>query len=114
MKRIDVGIDITEHELLTQELRRREAYLTEAQRLSHTGSFGSKPSREEHVSSDETYRIFEYDQATKATLDMIMDRVHPEDRNLVVASSEETGRLCLCEFLATQGREDLQRQMPVP
>jgi PAS domain S-box-containing protein len=50
LKRI-VGsaIDVTEHELLTQELRRREAYLAEAQRLSHTGSFGWRPGCEEHV-----------------------------------------------------------------
>jgi hypothetical protein len=32
-------MDVTEHEHLTQELQRREAYLTEAQKLSHTGSF---------------------------------------------------------------------------
>ena len=39
-KYVGSAIDVTEHELLTRELRRREAYLTEAQRLSHTGSFG--------------------------------------------------------------------------
>src|SRR6267142_956612 len=43
------AIDVTEHELLTQELRRREAYLAEAQRLSHTGSFGWKPDTGEFV-----------------------------------------------------------------
>src|SRR5207248_7740500 len=37
---IGSALDVTEHELLTQELQRREAYLAEAQRLSHTGSFG--------------------------------------------------------------------------
>src|SRR5207237_2800282 len=37
---VGTGIDVTEHELLTQEIRRREAYLAEAQRLSHTGSLG--------------------------------------------------------------------------
>ena len=69
LKRI-VGnaIDVTEHEILTQELRRREAYLAEAQRLSHTGSFGWKPGSGEIVWSDETYRIFEYDPAEKVTL----------------------------------------------
>jgi hypothetical protein len=82
------AIDVTEHELLTQELRRREAYLTEAQRLSHTGSFGWKPGREEHVWSDETYRIFEYEPAEKVTLDMIVERVHPEDRNFVLETVE--------------------------
>ena len=65
---------------LTQELRRREAYLAEAQRLSHTGSFGWKPDSGEIVWSDETYRIFEYDRAAKPTIDSIVQRVHPEDR----------------------------------
>jgi PAS domain S-box-containing protein len=88
MKKIGVGIDVTEHELLTQELRRREAYLAEAQRLSHTGSFGWKPGCEKHVWSDETYRIFEYDPAEKITLDMIVKRVHPEDRNFVLETVE--------------------------
>ncbi len=74
------ALDVTEHELLTQELRRREAYLAEAQRLSHTGSFGWRPDTGEVVWSDETYRIFEYDRALKPTIDSIVQRVHPEDR----------------------------------
>src|SRR6202047_3150339 len=74
------AIDVTEQELLTQELRRREAYLAEAQRLSLTGSFGGKPDRGEIVWSDETYRIFEYDRAEKPTLDMVFQRMHPHDR----------------------------------
>ena len=81
LKRI-VGsaIDVTEHELLTQELRRREAYLTEAQRLSHTGSFGWKPDTGEIIWSDETYRIFEYGHGVKPTIDLVAQRVHPEER----------------------------------
>jgi formate hydrogenlyase transcriptional activator len=74
------AIDVTEHELLTQELRRREAYLTEAQKLSHTGSFGWKPDTGEIVWSDETYRIFEYDRSVEPTIDSLAQRVHPEDR----------------------------------
>src|SRR6202162_4479768 len=42
-KYVGSAIDVTQHELATQELRRREAYLAEAQRLSHTGSFGWGP-----------------------------------------------------------------------
>src|SRR6201997_2558167 len=82
------AIDLTEHELLTQELRRREAYLAEAQRLSHTGSFGWKPVSGDIVWSDETYRIFEYDPAEKMTFDRIIKRVHPEDRALVLETTE--------------------------
>jgi PAS domain S-box-containing protein len=72
----------------TQELQRSEAYLAEAQRLSHTGSFDWKPGCEEHVWSDETYRIFEYSPRDKVTLDMIVERVHPEDRNFVLETVE--------------------------
>ena len=77
---VGTGIDVTEHELLTQELRRREAYLAEAQSLSHTGTFGWRPDSGEIVWSAETYRIFEYDEATKPTIDSVVQRVHPEDR----------------------------------
>jgi len=101
LKRIGVGIDVTEHELLMQELRRREAYLAEAQRLSHTGSFGWRPGCGTHVWSDETYCIFEYDPAEKITLNMMMERVHPEDRNLVLEIVERAstgGGAIDCEY----------------
>jgi PAS domain S-box-containing protein len=77
---IGTVVDITEHTQLTQELQRRQAYLTEAQSLSHTGSFGWKPDTGEIVWSDETYRIFEYDRSVKPTIDSVVQRVHPEDR----------------------------------
>jgi len=64
------------------ELRRAAAYLTEAQRLSHTGSFGWKVSTNEFSWSEETFRIFEYDASTKITSQLIVERVHPEDRTL--------------------------------
>ena len=66
---LGTGMDVTEQEQLTQELQRREAYLAEAQRLSHTGSFGWKPENGEIVWSDETYRIFEYDPTARLTID---------------------------------------------
>src|SRR6266436_345092 len=79
-KYVGSALDVTEHELLTQELHRREAYLAEAQRLSHTGSFGWRPDTGEIVWSDETYRIFEYDRSVKTTIDSVVQRVYPQDR----------------------------------
>jgi len=77
-------MDITEQERMAQELRRKEAYLAEAQRLSQTGSFGWSVSSGEIFWSDETFRIFEYDRATcKPTPDLVLQRVHPEDIPLV-------------------------------
>jgi PAS domain S-box-containing protein len=64
---------------IDNRLRRSEAYLAEAQRLSHTGSFGWKPSTVEILWSEETFRIFQYDQTTTPTLELILERVHPDD-----------------------------------
>ena len=85
-------MDVTEQELLTQELGRREAYLAEAQRLSHTGSFGWKPDTGELIWSAETYRIFEYDRAVAPTIDLVVQRVHPEDRADVQSVIERASR----------------------
>jgi PAS domain S-box-containing protein len=68
---------------LSGELTRSEAYLEEAQRLSHTGSFGWRISTGEIVWSKESFRIFGFDQSLAVTLDMVLERVHPEDRDLV-------------------------------
>src|SRR6266850_1693284 len=73
-------MDVTERKLAEEAILRSEAYLAEAQRLSHTGSFGWKPDTGEIVWSDETYRIFEYDRSVKPTIDSVVQRVHPQDR----------------------------------
>ncbi len=75
-------MDITERRVAEEAIRRSEAYLTAAQRLSHTGSFGWKPGSGDIVWSDETYRIFEYDRSEKPTLEMVFQRIHPDDRAL--------------------------------
>src|SRR6201981_786946 len=61
------------------ELQKRWQYLAEAQRLSHSGTFGWKVGSGELVWSDETYRILGFTRATNPTLDLVFDRIHPED-----------------------------------
>src|SRR5580692_8197341 len=52
-------MDVTEQELLTQELRREQAYLTEAQSLTHIGSWACNlVTREVFHSSDENARLY--------------------------------------------------------
>ena len=70
----------------TAELRRSEALLAEAQKLSQTGSFGWNVSTGELFWSEETYRIAGYDLATQPTLERMFQRVHPED----IARVQET------------------------
>jgi PAS domain S-box-containing protein len=66
-----------------EALRRSEAYLAEAQKLSHTGSFGWDVSSGEIYWSRETFRIFEYEPAPKDTIELVVQRTHPEDRPAV-------------------------------
>jgi PAS domain S-box-containing protein len=65
-----------------EALHRSEIYLAEAQRLSLTGSFGWDVLTGEIYWSDETYRIFGCEPTTKPTVDLVIDRTHPDDRML--------------------------------
>jgi hypothetical protein len=72
--------------------QRQEAYLAEAQRLSHTGSFGWRPATGEIIWSEETYRIFQYDRTITPTVERLLQRVHPEDAALVKQTIERASR----------------------
>ena len=69
--------------------RRSETYLTEAQRLSRTGSFSWKIATEEQVWSEEIFRIYEYDTTTKPTLDLVRRRSHPDDASMLEQAFEQ-------------------------
>ncbi|WP_456635441.1 ATP-binding protein [Bradyrhizobium sp. USDA 10063] len=73
-------------------LLRSEMYLAEAQRLSRTGSFGWKAATGEISWSEETFRIFECDPATTPTLELVLQRMHPEDREFVQQNVEQASR----------------------
>jgi len=60
-------------------LRRSEAFLAEAQRLSSTGSFSWNMATDRFMWSAEAYRIYEIDPAVPVTLDLIATRVHPDN-----------------------------------
>src|SRR5229473_6604752 len=75
-----------------EKLRRSEAYLTEAQRLSLTGSFGCTLSTGEMFWSEETFRIYGYDQSTQPSVERVLQRVHPEDKPLVQEQIDRASR----------------------
>jgi PAS domain S-box-containing protein len=85
-------MDLTERGQLTQELRRREAYLAEAQSISRTGSFGWRVSTGEITWSEETFRIFQYDRTTIPTVALILQRAHPDDADLVKQTIERASQ----------------------
>src|SRR6267143_966283 len=89
------AIDIEERHRAEDALRRSETYLSEAQRLSHTGSFGWCVSTGEINWSEETLRIFQYERSTKPTIELILQRVHPEDASSfkeTVARASQDGK----------------------
>jgi PAS domain S-box-containing protein len=75
--------DIEDRKRAEEELRRSEAKLAEAQRVSQTGSFVWNTSTGERFGSNEFFRILGYDQPRSVTFDMVLQRAHPEDRAFV-------------------------------
>jgi C4-dicarboxylate-specific signal transduction histidine kinase len=79
-------------ELQEEKLQRSEAYLAEAQTLSHTGSFGWRVSTGAIIWSEETFRIFQYDRTTKPTVELLLQRVHPDDAAFVKQTIERASQ----------------------
>ena len=79
-------------EVQEKKLQQSEAYLSEAQRISHTGSFGWRVSTGEVTWSEESFRIFQYDRTTKPTVELILRRVHPEDAARVKRTIERAAQ----------------------
>jgi formate hydrogenlyase transcriptional activator len=73
-------------------LQLSEAFLAEGQSLSHTGSFGWSVANGEIYWSAETYNIFEYDRTAKPSLEMILRRTHPDDRDLVEQTIDQVSQ----------------------
>jgi PAS domain S-box-containing protein len=72
-------IDIEDRKRAEVDLRRAYDSFTDAQRLSHTGSFITDLLGDDHNWSDEAFRIFEFDPATKVSVQRIRDLIHPDD-----------------------------------
>ncbi len=74
-----VNTDIEDRKRAEAELRRAYDSFAEAQRLSKTGSFITDLVADDHNWSEEAYRIFEFDPATKVTVQRVRDIIHPDD-----------------------------------
>jgi PAS domain S-box-containing protein len=77
---------------LQSDLQRNQAFLAEAQSISSTGSFGWSVSSGEIHWSEQTCRIFEHDRTAGPTLESMVHRVHPDDREMVRQTLDRASR----------------------
>ncbi len=77
--RDDLNETVQELKQANEALGKSEAYLAEAQTLSQTGSFGWNVSTGELFWSEESFRIFGYERTREPTVQLALERVHPED-----------------------------------
>ena len=82
LKWYGTSTDIDDRRRAEEALRRSEAYLAEAQRLSHTGSWALDLASEKYVYvSEEDFRIWGFDpQQGSPTREAVFRRIHPDDR----------------------------------
>jgi PAS domain S-box-containing protein len=84
-----VGRHITDRKRAEEALRRSEAYLAEAQRLSHTGTLVFNATAPVYW-SDESYRIWGFDPLQGLPdRETVLQRIHPDDRERVNAEADE-------------------------
>jgi PAS domain S-box-containing protein len=79
-----LSVDIDERKKTEDQLRRSEAYLTEAERLNHSGGWAVNRKGERTIVywSEESYRIFGFDPLQgMPTRDWVWQQVHPDDRS---------------------------------
>ena len=89
---VGANFDIDEQKRAEGELRRSKAHLADAQKLSHTGSAGMEAGTNRMFWSEETARIYGYAPETEPTPDLILQRVHPDDVELLKTVLEKAGQ----------------------
>jgi PAS domain-containing protein len=82
--------DVTDQEQITQELKRSEFYLTEGQRLSHSGSWSLTPAGICDYWSRELYEIAGFDPAKGIpTIPEFLTHEHPDDRERITKTIDQ-------------------------
>src|SRR6266478_4504310 len=89
----ELQTEIGERKSAEEKLQRSEAFLSEGQRISHTGSWSWNVSSGKVAWSGEHFRIFGVDpEKTEPSFQLFLETVHPEDRSFIERSLDEAVR----------------------
>lgn len=98
--------DIDDRKRIEEELRRSAALMTQAQRLTVTGSVWWRPATGEIYWSDEAYRVVGHAFGTMPTVEMMFDRCHPDDLPIV--------RELISDAMSRGQNVDLEHRLVMP
>src|SRR3981081_1732502 len=86
----ELQTEVIERKSAEEKLRRSEAFLTEGQRISHTGSWSWNVPSGKVTWSQEHFRIFGFDpKKTEPSFQLFLETVHPQDRSFIERSLDE-------------------------
>jgi PAS domain S-box-containing protein len=89
---VGTSMDVTAAKQAEEALRRSESYLTEAQKLSHTGSWAGAPG-EIRYWSEECHRVLGFDpQDGQPRFESFFQRIHPDDQARTLEQLESVSR----------------------
>src|SRR6266403_1229283 len=89
----ELQTEVIERKSAEENLRRSEAFLTEGQRISHTGSWSWNVPSGKVAWSEEHFRMFGVDpEKTEPSFQLFLETVHPEDRSFIARSLDEAVR----------------------
>jgi PAS domain S-box-containing protein len=86
LARVTTVHDVTDHKKTEEMIRRRERQLADAQTIAHVGSWDWEIATNELTGSDELYRIYGFEPDSRLAPGLILERVHPEDVDVVRAT----------------------------
>jgi len=89
----ELQTEIGERKSAEEKLQRSKAFLSEGQRISHTGSWSWNVSSGKVTWSGEHFRIFGFDpEKTEPSFQLFLETVHPEDRSFIQRDLEKAVR----------------------
>jgi PAS domain S-box-containing protein len=89
----ELQTEIIERKSAEEKLQRSKAFLSEGQRISHTGSWSWNVSSGKVTWSGEHFRIFGFDpEKTEPSFQLFLETVHPEDRSFIERNLEKAVR----------------------